>query len=218
MTPVAATAGFQMPIEDYLAEIRHAVEGLIPLIWEEADTARELREEVERLKRAAREGYRRAEALGLDAQDSEDVAWAAGAQWETYFGADKERHQAAQTLESVEQRTAAHAFSVAALAGALLQHGKQGISIVHGGLAGAPNGRMIGSQPLKEVIWQGRNQGLHWEEQSFHSPVEGCFHVLAADIDPKFADYTTRNMAFDIVELLGWRDFNSFAADLRLLA
>ena len=50
--------------------------------------------------------------------------------------------------------------------------GKQGISIVHGGLGAAPNGRMIGSQPLKEVIWQGRNQGFHWAEQSFHPPVE----------------------------------------------
>lgn len=43
------------------------------------------------------------------------------------------------------------------LSGALLQIAKQGISIVHCGLANCPSGRSIGTNAIKKVIWQARN-------------------------------------------------------------
>ncbi len=113
--------------------------------------------------------------------------------------------------------TASHTFSVAALAGALLQFGKQGISMVHRGLEHCPAGRSVGSQALKTVIWQGRNQGLHWEAGHFKSHVGECFDLLASEVDPRFGDYRQRNMAIDIVELLGWVTVDAFEDDLRSL-
>ena len=56
------------------------------------------------------------------------------------------------------------------------------------------------------------------EEGGFDSPTTACFNALAADIDPKFYQFTTRNMAFDVVDLLGWQTFNDFSTDLASLA
>ncbi|AJD52759.1 hypothetical protein TH3_13215 [Thalassospira xiamenensis M-5 = DSM 17429] len=53
-------------------------------------------------------------------------------------------------------------MALQSLSGALLQIAKQGISIAHGGLGACPDGRMIGQSKLKEVIWQARNQSLHY--------------------------------------------------------
>jgi hypothetical protein len=89
---------------------------------------------------------------------------------------------------------------------------------VHGDLNLSPDGRMIGNQPLKNVVWQSRNQALHWEDGSFKRAVTLCFEALARDIDPRFSEYTIRNMAWDIVGLLGWKEFSDFERDMLTLA
>lgn len=204
-------------MEMYLQEIRHAVDQLIPLVWEERDVLRALEQELTTLAGLAKEEFNRADTMAMNAEDAEDVADATGARWDTYFGPERERFHKNREIDPVAQRVGAHDFSVAALAGALLQYGKQGISIVHGALAPAPPGRAFGSQTLKNVIWQARNQSLHWEEQAFRKPVEDCFDGLATEIDPKFGDFRKRNMSIDVVELLDWRDFDAFAGDLSTL-
>lgn len=87
-----------------------------------------------------------------------------GRYWENYFGPDKERHHKDVQVVQVEQAAAAHTFSIGSLSGALLQHPKQGISLVHSGPSSCPAGRAIGGSTLKDVIWQGRNQAIHWDE------------------------------------------------------
>lgn len=95
----------------------------------------------------------------------------------------------------------------------------KGISVAHGGLAACPDGRQVTpSQTLKNVIWQGRNQALHWEDGNPQPPVIRCFNALASESDPKFANYANGNLALDVIELLGWTDFNRFHADMTLLA
>ncbi|MGI8778006.1 MAG: hypothetical protein ACR2LJ_11655 [Acidimicrobiales bacterium] len=204
-------------MDEYVQEIRHAVEQLVPIIWEEGQRLRQLEAEVGASTRQTHHGYQRAEALAIDADDVDDVAMATQMQWETYFGPDRERYCRSAELQALARRATAQSFSVAALASALLQYGKQGISIVHGSLGAAPDGRTFGWQLLKEVIWQGRNQGLHWEDQDFRPPVERCFEVLPAEVDRKFGDYRSRNMAIDVLGLLEWHDFEAFARDLRSL-
>lgn len=60
-------------------------------------------------------------------------------------------------VASLQAAIGAHQVAVQAICGALLQIGKQGISLVHGDLAAAPPGRLIGTVPLKDVVWQARN-------------------------------------------------------------
>lgn len=77
--------------------------------------------------------------------------------------------------------------SINALCGALLQIAKQGISKVHGNLTNCSDGRSVGSEKLKNVIWQGRNQSLHYEEGSFRRPIQDCFANLAATFGNQFS-------------------------------
>ncbi len=207
-----------MMMTDYLAEIEFAASNLIPIIWEERNRLRALEAEVALLTRAVEHNYRRAESVAMNAEDPDDVAMATGMYFENYFGDDKERYYKDKDREKLIDQIAAHALSIGSLAGSLLQFAKQGISLAHGGPGKCPNGRPIGSQFLRDVIWQGRNQGIHWEEGKPHPPVEQCFETLCKEIDPKFADYKTRNMAVDVVELLGWTDFARFGADMAALA
>lgn len=70
------------------------------------------------------------------------------------------RREASELQALVGARQAA----IQAICGAILQIAKQGISVAHGGLSSAPTGRMIGSAAVRDIIWQGRNQSLHYEE------------------------------------------------------
>lgn len=207
-----------MAMGDYLAEIEFAAGSLIPIIWEERHHLRKLEAEVASLTKLVEDNYRRAESVVMNAEDPDDVAMATGMYWENYFGDDKERYYKDKDRKKVVDQIAAHALSVGSLAGSLLQYAKQGISLSHGGLAACPNGRAIGSQFLKDIIWQGRNQAIHWEEGKANAAVQQCFDKLAKEVASTFADYKKRNMAVDVVDLLGWTDFAKFKADVLSLA
>lgn len=206
-----------MEIAAYLAEIKHAAREAIAIVWAEHRQVEGLSVLVDRLTREMKDGYRRAAAWS-DSDDPDDVMLGVGIHWETYFGADKQRHGAQGELELAAERLAAREFSRASMAGSLLQYAKQGISIAHGGLEACPAGRLIGRQPLKQLVWQGRNQALHWEDGNPHLPVKRCFDMLAADFDQLFTGYSARNLAFEVVRLLGWESYDAFARDLQSLA
>lgn len=207
-----------MAMKGYLIEIQYAAESIISTIWEEHNRLRRLEAKVGELTKLTEENYRRAEFVAQNADNPEDVAMAAGMHWDNFFGTDKERYYKGIDREKLVEQISVHAFSVGAAAGSLLHYAKHGISLCHGGVASCPDGRPIGSQFLKDVVWQGRNQAIHWEEGQFRPAVRRCFGALSAEIDPRFADYQNRNMAFDVIELLGWTDFDKFKDDMLSLA
>lgn len=160
-----------MEILDYLKEIKHAVETIIGEIYREHDEIKILKKELAQLNAATEDGYRRAEFLALN-PDLDDEGLGTGIYWDTYFGPDKQRfHKQNETNNSVLKLNA-HKFSLVALSGSILQYAKQGISLKYGDRNTCPPGRIIGGQELKEIIWQGRNQALHWEDGSFQNPVK----------------------------------------------
>jgi hypothetical protein len=112
------------------------------------------------------------------------------------------------------------AVSLPALAATILQIAKQGISVVRGNLQGCPDGRAIGSQSLKTVIWQGRNQAMHYDDPDGYRPqVIQCFQHLHQEFGTRFdlAARPSENLAFDVIQLLGWQDYAAFEQDLRSL-
>jgi hypothetical protein len=207
-----------MSMSDYLKEIEYATRHLIPVIWEERKRLRELAAVVASLTRRVEHGYRQSESVAANAEDADDVGLATGIYWETYFGDDKECYHKDKERVSLAGQVASHQFSAYLQAGSLLHYAKHGISQVHGGRDACPPGRQVTtSLTLKDVIWQGRNQSSHWEVGKPHAPVVSCFNTLATEVDPKFANYKTQNLSLDLVELLGWTDFDKFHADMLLL-
>jgi len=203
---------------DYVNEIEFAVHGLIPILWSERNRLRALESKIEGLSAAVRANYEAAESIAMNAEDADDVMLATGRYWENYFGDDKELYAQDEERKKLVDEVAAHALSIGAVAGSLLQYAKQGISLVHGSLASGPNGRLVGSQPLKSVIWQGRNQAIHWEEGHPHAATEQSFETLKQDFGGRFNNYNTANMSVEVVDVLGWRDFKTFRDDMMSMA
>ena len=207
-----------MNLHDYLAEIEHAVTTVISEIHAEHEHLARLRGELTMLTAATDDGYRRAEFLALN-PDLDDEGLGTAIHWDTYCGPDKERHHKAEAVEATESKIAARGFSVAALSGNLLQYAKQGLSLRYGKHRnGCPVGRELVGLPVHEIIWQGRNQAMHWEEGDPHPPVVRCFEHLAANATATFSEYKDRSMAYSIVSLLGWRTFEDFKRDMLLYA
>lgn len=112
-----------------------------------------------------------------------------------------------------------HQASVQSLNGAVLQLAKQGISIVHGGRASAILGRNIGSLALRDIVWQGRNQAIHYEEGNFRNDVTDVFSALEAEHGPDFslAIHAGKNRATQVIKLIGWVSYDAYIADMMLL-
>lgn len=132
-------------------------------------------------------------------------------------------HQETQKLkgevETLQTSIGTKQFAIQAICGALLQIAKQGISLVHGNLAATPPGRNVGDEPLKDIIWQGRNQALHYEDGNFSSAVVTLFAQLEKTCGREFAlaNHVRQSRAKQIVHLLGWIDHKVFDNDLRSL-
>ena len=134
--------------------------------------------------------------------------------WDTYFGADKEQHYKSKELVALEDKLITREFSFSSLSGSLLQFAKQGLSAAHGSPTNWPAGKSIGTQSLKDVILQARNQSEHWEEGSLTNKVQQCFNTLVSDFGPQFAQYNNKNLAFEIISLFDWKDFTKFKDDM----
>ena len=109
--------------------------------------------------------------------------------------------------------------SVQAIAGAILQIAKQGISLVYGAPSSAPAGRMLGSLALRDIIWQARNQSMHYEEGSFKKALVDLFSTLEAEQGLQFSltTHAKQNRAKQILDVLGWENYDSYLRDMPAL-
>jgi len=120
-----------------------------------------------------------------------------------------------QQVAILQEAVGTHQIAVQAISGAILQIAKQGISVVHGRLDASPDGRTLGTSTLKALIWQGRNQAIHFEDGNFSNPVVTLFAELEAAYGPKFslAAHRNRSLAKQVIDLLGWRTYAAYQSD-----
>jgi len=151
--------------------------------------------------------------------ESGDVFWLA----EAYFHAERlaaeikvSEAKHSQNQAEARQRLIDRYLSHATIAGAILQIAKQGISTVHGGLPSPTRGRQIGSQPIENVIWQGRNQAMHYEEGIFSPQTTRCFATLATEFGPRLT-LSQQNLALEVIGVLGWRSQKDYESDMNQL-
>ncbi len=202
-----------MRMTEYLKEIEHAATETLRLVWPEQEQYEALEAKLAALGDEITDTHERVAWLQTN-PDFDDDLQSTAVYWESYFGPEKEAFHADAEKRSIEALIAARRFSTDTQSGNILQYAKQGIYLVHRGLNACPEGRHIGLLPMRDVIWQGRNQAIHWDEGRFTPPVRTVFEGLARDIDPKFSAFTSRNMAFEVISLLGWRGFTDFERDL----
>ena len=144
-----------------------------------------------------------------------------------FYRAEKARKTLPKSLKYIDQNIVEisdnirlHSESIKILCGSLLQFAKQGISIVHKNLIVCPPGRYIGQETLKNILWQGRNHALHYEESPNHNPqVKQCFKLLE-DFGLGFSldNQPGENLSKEIIHLLGWSGYSTFEEDMLLLS
>jgi len=136
--------------------------------------------------------------------------------------AREEAESALPELIAYENKALFNETALASICGALLQVAKQGMSTAHGQLSACPSGRRkIGSQYLATVVWQARNQSIHFEEgnDKLYQPVIACFAKLEKEIGPQFslqADLS-KNMAWEVVKELEWTRYDIYCMDMESL-
>jgi len=203
-----------MTLAEYLNATEYAARTLLNAIWHEQAEIEALFAKVTALEQMVRADYIQAQAITNDAETADDVMLGVGRHWETYFGADRERHGQQQELEELRAAREARASALGALAGNLLQIAKQGLSTAFGDEANWADGRAVGSQTLKAVIRGARNQTIHWEEGQCRGATMQVFQGLSRDFGVPFGDYNTANLAMLVITLLGWRTYDDYVADM----
>ena len=131
----------------------------------------------------------------------------------------KELNELEQEINSIQVLVGSRQSAIQSICGSILQIAKQGISIVHGGLANAPDGRLVGSLKLKDVIWQARNQAIHYEEGRFSQHVTNVFTVLEQENGTLFSltAHANQSRAKQIISLLGWDEYDTYYNDMQSL-
>lgn len=118
-------------------------------------------------------------------------------------------------LESALVNIGATVESMSSLAGAVLQISKQVLSLRHAGKPNISNIKTIGSQSILEVIWEGRNHALHWDEGVPKVRVQNMLDSLSSDLGITIE--IGKNNCLSILGVLGWKSADDVIADLKLL-
>jgi hypothetical protein len=203
-------------MHQFLNDTEYAIENLLQLATDEEKTLKELAPRLASVEAQFRVHKWDFESSDLNDDFSDAYVMAA-------FGRMAKAHQEAATLQSqiaaIQVSIGTHQQATQAIAGAILQIAKQGISIVHGDLAGAPEGRKIGSLPIRDIIWQARNQALHFEEGSFKKAVTTLFSALEAEQGPQFslAQHANQCRAKQVLGLLRWDSYEHYLNDMVVL-
>lgn len=108
--------------------------------------------------------------------------------------------------------------SINIVAGTILQIAKQAIAIRHGPkrLHCTKEGRLISGTCVRDLIWLGRNQAMHFEDTHPDCSWFKLFNTLNMYYAPLFSltpPFESRAMA--ILDLLGWLRYEQYTSDMR---
>lgn len=196
-------------MHQYITDCAFAVQGLIGLIGHDSEQLAELGE---------------TQKTALAKEEYFDLAFlqremhpAANYWYGRYYEAAAQRAEIDKEIAFLEGQILDKQHSLGALAGALLQISKQGISSVRGRPDNCPAGRQVRGIDLKWLIWAGRNQTQHYEEtKKIEKSTVDVFDKLnghaetSAFLDPKAGS----NLAFDVVSILGWANYAQYEQDM----
>jgi len=203
-------------MNQYLIDTEFAVQNLFELATSEENQLQVLTEDL-RLKEAElRVHHWDFQTSDLNDDFSDAYVMAAFGRAAT---ASQEAEQLRGEVATLQASIGTHQHAVQAIAGAILQIAKQGVSLFYGSREAAPTGRMLGSLPVRDVIWQARNQSTHYEEGAFTKPVRDLFAILEQEQGPQFslANHAVQNRAKQVIDVLGWGSYGNYMQDMQTL-
>lgn len=219
----------------FIEECRYALEKLFQTLEQELQTSKTIKEELSR-ELAKVEQVEQAKQY-LDSIFIEEEQWSVNANYYYFRYMDKihalteEKEKILQQLQDIQERakelrvrSGASEESIAILASAVLQIAKQCLSFRFGSRQNLPleSARQIGNQSVVEVIWEGRNHGMHWEEEEEdknkkpskpRERVDNMLQKLKKDKGVHIIE--GKNNAFVILEVLDWKDTNKVIEELK---
>ena len=93
--------------------------------------------------------------------------------------------------------------SMASLAGAVLQIPKQALALKYKAKLPFMDSRLVGSLGIEQVIWEGRNHAVHWEDNQPHTPIKKMLETLGRENGLEIA--IGKNNSPTIIYALGWK-------------
>ncbi len=102
--------------------------------------------------------------------------------------------------------------SMSSLAGAVLQIAKQVLSLRYSKKYNINGARKIGSQSIVEVIWEGRNHAMHWDEKAPNQQVQDMLNALSSDLGITIE--IGNNNCLSILGALEWKSTDDVIKDL----
>ena len=200
----------------YINDTEYAAKNLIELAMREERRIDEIRSSLEEAESKFKRCQWDFETSDLHEDFSDRYVMAA---FHRMAQANQQADALRSEIDSLRASIGAKQQAVQSICGALLQIAKQGISLVHRSRSAAPAGRMIGSSAIRDVIWEARNQAIHYEEGGFNRPVIDLFTSLEQSFGPEFSLSAHQHMsrATQVVRLLEWSRYDQYKSDLQSL-
>lgn len=119
-------------------------------------------------------------------------------------------------VKEILSNSSATLESMSYLGTPILQIAKQILSMTFSSKPSIPSARMIGSQNIVDIIWEGRNHVMHWEEKNpRNEKVKQMFRRLRDDFGYEIE--FGKNNCLVILDALEWHDKQSVIDDLKTL-
>lgn len=200
-------------VHQYLVDTEFAVKSLLQLATEDEQRLKELIPSLTSLEAKFQAHQWDFETSDLNDDFPDAYVMAA-------FGRMTSAHKNAEALRvemaTIQASIGARQQAIQAIAAAVLQIAKQGMSLVYGSVKDVPQGRVIGALPIRDIIWYGRNQALHFEEGAPRNHVAVLFSQLGAEHGHKFSlkQHIKQSRAKQVLELLEWDSYEQYLADM----
>ena len=195
-------------MNQYIVDTKYAVENLVRLIKEEENQIETLANKLG----LALEKHKVLYADFLSKELDRDENFTEGQYLDSFYRQamyeEEEVEPIIAEIKNLESAMKNKKHSIDSLSGAVLQIAKQGISIKYNGLQNCPNGRVIKKGVfLKEVIWHGRNQTMHYEENINNRDTLTCLNNLGFLL-------VNINLSKIIIDLLEWKTYIDYETDM----
>jgi len=200
-------------MEEYLYDVRYALTSLIVLVWRERNELDKLVIKRDRLISQLDENSRVHEFLSSN-PDLDDEGIGTMVYWQSRHSFTPEINEIENSILDTKEQIRNKEYSINLLSTSILQIARQGIVRVFENIDSCSNGRTLRSITLKEIIWYGRNQGTHVEENNLHQQTINFFQSLNTQFPGTFDEFESKNMSFKILEVLNWKTYENLKNDL----